>query len=332
MKRVFIHIGMHKTASTYIQQSLQSNRALLRRHFLYFDNGINNRLKTAVSKRKFSPWKEQLLAAERCGCDLLVSHEAFSHLLASDVKSSSFASRGGWLAGMLQDCEYEIVLIAFIRDQPDYLNSQYVQHIKNFSISASFEEYAVSMMGHTKNRGECDPCRLFGWIMADSHLQSRFIPFGIDRDNDPFRQFLSALGVDPDLGWRKRRPSNLQLGRLATETALLVSILLKESNLPCSGKKDRKLLSDLLKRSGHRLGWSKERFKGLTPVMYEAIRSHYRDANDRFACAVWGVGSWSDLFPERVPKIVTPLNSWQLWLVQQNAEYLVRKFQRSRSD
>ena len=331
MKRVFVHIGMHKTASTYIQQSLQSNRDLLRRHSLYFDNGINNCLKSAVSKKNFSPWKEQLLAAERFGCDLLVSHEAFSHLLASDVKSGSFDCRGGWLSGMLQDCGYEITLIAFIRDQPDYLNSQYVQHIKNFSISATFDEYALSMMGHTKNRGECDPFRLFGWIMADSRLQSRFLPFGIDRNNDPFTQFLSVLGVNPDLGWRKRRPSNLQLGRLATETALQVSRLLKESDLPCSGKKDRKMLSDFLKRSSHRIGWSRERFNGLTPVMYEAIRSYYRDANDRFARAVWGVGSWSDLFPERVPEIVTPLKTWQLWLVQQNAEHLVRKFQRSRA-
>ena len=94
MRRVFIHIGMHKTASTYIQQSLQSNRALLSRHSLYFDNGTNNRLKSAVSKQKFSPWKEQLLAAERTGCDLLVSHEALSHLLASEVKSGSFDCRG----------------------------------------------------------------------------------------------------------------------------------------------------------------------------------------------------------------------------------------------
>ena len=331
MKRVFVHIGMHKTASTYIQQSLQSNRDLLKQHFLFFDNGVNNRLKSAVSKQEFSPWKEQLLAAERNGCDLLVSHEALSHLLARDMKSGPLGCKGGWLAGMLQDYGYEITFIAFIRDQPDYLNSQYVQHIKNFSISTSFDEYAFSMMGHTKNRGECDPCRLFGWIMADSRLQSRFLPFSIDRDNDPFRQFLSVLGVDPDLGWSKRRPSNLQLGRLATETALQVSRLLKESNLPCSDKKDRKMLSDFLKQSGHRIGWSRERFNGLTPVMYEAIRSHYRDANDRFASVVWGVGRWSDLFPERVPEIVTPLNSWQLWLVQQNAEYLVRKFQRSRS-
>ena len=98
MKRVFVHIGMHKTASTYIQQSLQSNRDLLKQHFLYFDNGVNNRLKSAVSKQEFSPWKEQLLAAERNGCDLLVSHEALSHLLARDVKSGPLGCRGGWLA------------------------------------------------------------------------------------------------------------------------------------------------------------------------------------------------------------------------------------------
>ena len=144
-------------------------------------------------------------------------------------------------------------------------------------------------------------------------------------------QFLSAIGVDPDMGWRKRRPSNVQLGRLATETALHASRLLKELNLSCSSKKDRRIMSDFLKRSGYRTGWSRERFIGLTPLMYETIRSHYRKANNRFARSVWGVGSWSDLFPERIPEIVTPLNPWQLWIVKQNAEYLVRKFQRFKS-
>ena len=79
-----------------------------------------------------------------------------------------------------------------------------------------FEDYVISMMNHTKNLGECAPCRLFGWIMNDSRLQSRFLPFGVNQDNDPFKQFLSVLGVDHKIGWRKRRPSNLQLGRLAT--------------------------------------------------------------------------------------------------------------------
>lgn len=329
MKRVFIHIGMHKTASTYIQQSLQSNRALLKQHHFLYDNSIKNDLKNSVSKQNFLPWKKQLLEAKESGCDLLVSNEALSHLLASDVRNGSSVCLGQWLTGILHDYGYEIILIAFIRDQPDYLNSQYVQHVKNFSISMKFEDYVISMMNHTKNRGECDPYRLFGWIMNDSRLQSRFLPFGVHQDNDPFKQFLSVLGVDHQIGWRKRRPSNLQLGRLATETALHASLLLNESNLSCSSKKDRRTLSDFLKRSGNRMAWSRERFNGLTPVMYQTIRSHYREANDRFARTVWGVQSWSDLFPERSPEEATPLNSWQSWLIRQNAEKLVRKFQKS---
>ena len=90
-------------------------------------------------------------------------------------------------------------------------------------------------------------------------------------------------------------------------------------------------MSDFLKQSGYRTGWSRERFNGLTPMMYQTIRSHYREANDSFARAVWGAESWSDLFTERVPEKVPPLNSWQLWLVKQNAEYLVRKFQKFRT-
>lgn len=331
MRRVFIHIGMHKTASTYIQQSLQSNRALLRRNFFYFENSINNRLKSAASKQKFSVWQDQLLEADRCGCDLLVSNEALSHLLASKAKQGFSGCIGEWLTEMLNAFGYEIIFIAFVRDQPDYLNSQYVQHIKNFSISMNFDDYAFSMMSHAKSRGECDPYRLFGWITDDVRLQSRFIPFGVDQSKDPFRQLLSAIGVDPDVGWCKRRPSNVQLGRLATETALYASQLLKELNLCCSTRKDRRIMSRFLKRSGYRTGWSRERFNGLTPVMYETIRLHYREANDSFARAVWGVGSWSDLFPERMPKIVTPMNPWQLWIVKQNAEYLVRKFKRFKS-
>ena len=48
MTRVVLHIGMHKTASTYIQKRLDANQHLLKQHAIRFDDDSKNQLKIAA--------------------------------------------------------------------------------------------------------------------------------------------------------------------------------------------------------------------------------------------------------------------------------------------
>ena len=58
MTRVVLHIGMHKTASTYIQKRLQANQPLLRQHSIRFEDDSKNQLKIAAPEATSSPGKQ----------------------------------------------------------------------------------------------------------------------------------------------------------------------------------------------------------------------------------------------------------------------------------
>jgi hypothetical protein len=91
MTRVVLHIGMHKTASTYIQKRLQANQPLLRQHSIRFEDDSKNQLKIAARRSDFKPWKTRLKQARKQGADLLISNEVLSHLLARSLLSPSCA-------------------------------------------------------------------------------------------------------------------------------------------------------------------------------------------------------------------------------------------------
>ena len=77
MTRVVLHIGMHKTASTYIQKRLQANQPLLRQHGIRFDDDSKNRLKIAARRSDFKPWsrpRQCTRSVQRCSSESVQLH------------------------------------------------------------------------------------------------------------------------------------------------------------------------------------------------------------------------------------------------------------------
>ena len=153
MTQVVLHIGMHKTGSTAIQRRLVANGSLLDRYRISFDDDSKKHLKQAARKKDFSLWRQKLRRARRNNSTLLISNEVLSHLLAPQPNQPS-ECLGTWLTEAFLNEGCSVTLIAFIRDQPSYLNSQYTQHVKKFGLGCSFQTYARRMMNHTKARGE----------------------------------------------------------------------------------------------------------------------------------------------------------------------------------
>ena len=222
MTQVVLHIGMHKTGSTAIQKRLETNAELLDRHGISFDDDSKNQLKSAAKKRDFKPWRQKLRQArKRNNSTLLISNEVLSHLLAPQPNQPD-ACLGSWLTEAFLNEGCSVTLIAFIRDQPSYLNSQYTQHVKKFGLHCDFETYARRMMEHTKARGECDPWRLFGWILNDPRLTAHLLPYSGSTAADPFQQLVSLVGATSETRWLEMARVNEQPGRLAVATALAV--------------------------------------------------------------------------------------------------------------
>ena len=329
MTQVFLHIGMHKTGSTAIQKRLEANGPLLQQHRISFDDDSKNQLKSATKKRNFKPWRKKLQRARASNSSLLVSNEVLSHLLLAEP-SDAYGCLGDWLTEAFQKQGCNVTLIAFLRDQPSYLNSQYTQHVKKFGLACDFETYVRRIMEHTKDRGECDPQRLFGWIRRNTTVSAHFIPYGGARALDPFAQLLAVIGAGPATDWIDLPRINEQPGRLAVETALAVHQRFDAKGLALEGRRLRKRAFRLLQTTATRRGWPKQRFSGLTPELYRSIRAHYRASNDAFAQEVWGAANWATVFPEDPPAPQPELRRHQRWLVAWEARRISWMLKRMR--
>jgi len=327
MTQVFLHIGMHKTGSTAIQKRLEANGLLLQQHRISFDDDSKNRLKSATKKRDFKPWRAKLQRARDSSNALLVSNEVLSHLLLGQP-SGADGCLGDWLIDAFHKQGCGVTLIAFLRDQPSYLNSQYTQHVKKFGLACDFDTYARRIMEHTKDRGECDPERLFGWIRRNGTVSAHFIPYGGARALDPFAQLLAVIGAGPATDWMDLPRINAQPGRLAVKTALAVHQRFAARGLALEGRRQRKRASRLLQTTANLYGWPKQPFSGLTPELYREIRAHYRASNDAFAQEVWGAANWATVFPEDLPAPQPELRRHQRWMVAWEARRISRMLMR----
>ena len=314
MTQVVLHISMHKTGSTAIQKRLEADAELLDRHGISFDDDSKNQLKSAAKKSDFTPWRQKLKRARKRNSRLLISIEVLSHLLAPQPNQPG-ACLGSWLTEAFLNEGCSVTLIAFIRDQPSYLNSQYTQHVKKFGLDCDFETYARRKMDHTKARGECDLWGLFGWILENPRLTAHLLPYGGMKAADPFQLLVSLIGVPSETRWLEMARVNEQPGRLAVATALAVQHQRARQGCPLTGRRERKRAFRKLEAAAKRHGWPKKRYNGLTSALYREIRAHYRRGNDAFAQQVWGEANWATSFPDEPPAEQAELRWHQRLLV-----------------
>ena len=314
-RTVFLHIGMHKTASTYIQRRLRKNRSLLRKNgvLLPAHRQKDNKLLKALAQESWKPWGRWLKRAELRGCNLLVSHEALSCSLYQSC-SDGETPRGLWLADQLRRCGWKLKVVGFIRDQESYLNSRYTQLVKRLAIRSDFTSYVAKVMeGNTIS--ECDLITLFGWLLEMPSVERIMIPFGASKDQndlenqrqDPFRQLADELGLSAAV-IRQCKPVssiNQQPGRLGVALALEISRFLKQHH-PEALLRHSKQLRGGIERMATKKGWPAEPFNGLDSTIQQTIRNRYQSSNAEFCRCFWPNMTWDELFKSRLQNIREP--------------------------
>jgi hypothetical protein len=316
-KTLFLHIGMHKTASTYIQNRLRRNCGKLASCGILYPSLRSEHLALvrATLRQEFDLWRKWLSQAHNADQNLLISAEAFSLVLS---ESKGGEALGAWLYKRVQDFGWDLRIIAFIRDQPSYLNSRYTQLVKRLHTQSSFKRY-VRRVAKGGTESECDMVKLFGWLLVDQAPLARFIPFGgvipvaashplgstssnsNIRQIDPFESFVDCLPF-PDnchLSDVGATAANKQPGDVGVRLARRL------------GRHLKKHAPDLLEKAGCRNAvrnqiehlvesnqWHRHRFDALTPVLVREIRATYAQSNDAFARAAWGSESWDLVFPQ----------------------------------
>jgi len=232
-RTLVLHVGIHKTASTYIQHRLKANPAFLRQQRLLYPSRRSEHLRLVKALRRgdLQPWDQLLQQARQQDSRALVSAEILSLVLAEpgDRTAGSLLSELlHWLSGQGIGLE----LVAFVRDQPTYLNSRYTQLLKRFYLASSFRRY----VRQTLRRGgesNCDYLELFGEALDRPEVRCHFLPFRAG-EADPNGGGQGQAGVGhprplarpPPLGeagrrrHRQRQPT--PRGQLATPALQLV--------------------------------------------------------------------------------------------------------------
>lgn len=307
-RTVVLHVGMHKTASTYIQACLRKNLQLLHQEGFITPGSRkeNTALVRSLVSGTMDHWTEWLESAAKTGRQLLISHEAFSLTLCKPGTGMNIKS-GLWLAEQLKSMGWRLRIISFIRCQESYLNSRYTQLAKRLRVDCDFETYAMKVMrGGTIS--ECNLMTLFGWVREDTSIRFSMIPFDSARDQhgqslqhkpDPFEQLVSELDLPSATIARTRRANvlNQQPGRLGVNLARDVCQFMQQRQ-PAELKAQRKRLRAAIEKLALKNEWHREPFNGLTTKLCQDIREHYRESNQMFCQSFWPNQQWERIFPD----------------------------------
>jgi hypothetical protein len=300
-RALVLHVGIHKTASTYIQHRLKGNLPFLRQQRLLYPRRRCDHLELVKALRTgdLKPWERLLRKAEREQCRALVSAEILSLVLCQ----RSRAGAGTVLAELLQllnSMGVALELVAFVRDQPSYLNSRYTQLLKRFYLSIPFPRYVQQTL-RAGGESKCDYLELFGEALDRPEVHCQFLPFR-SGEADPCERLLQAVGLSDLAGLQPlEQQPNVQPGWQAIWIAQRIAGQLAEHHPQAWNSGACKIrIRDRLEALALEQGWPAEPFQGLNEALLNKIEQRYGDSNDRFAERVWGCG-WRELFPRPTP-------------------------------
>jgi hypothetical protein len=155
VKKIYVHIGWHKTGSSSIQEFLLTNKHdLIEREKIYYPSEgmlicAHHPIAWAFQDKKSSPWgivdipqegpekfiQEIYDAAELAGCNsVVISSEEFCFLNASQIKQFKSA---------LEKYHFDANIVAYIRRQDNLIESAYNMEVKWWGsrLRMSFQEY-----------------------------------------------------------------------------------------------------------------------------------------------------------------------------------------------
>jgi hypothetical protein len=290
-ERLFvIHAGTHKTASSYIQSRMQVNAEKLQAMGVHTSYPADRKRKfkplaSALRQEKWRLWRQYLKSIPAEADNVLVSAEQFAKPLA-DPKTID------QLIDLLAEFGFRMQVVAFVRDQPDYINARYVHSTRRLYHHLSFKDYVRRQL--IDGSMIFDYSLLFSSLLANSRLQTCFLPFG-SRHGDPFERLMAAQGWPSQDAWKsaKSTKANVQPGCKGVWLAREVKKWLDEH-----GEKPARpgQLSKEIRRISEKNEWTNNRFFGFNEELQAEVIQHYAASNNNFARRVWGQ-SWHEVFP-----------------------------------
>ncbi|MDC0601783.1 hypothetical protein OAP14_02010 [Aliiglaciecola sp.] len=189
-KKVVLHIGPHKTASTYIQKMLHKNRKALQScGWTYPTVGVvgygQHRFAELLFNKDYEGamflWKEMSKGHH----NIVVSSENFDRLDEEDIKA---------LKSLLNDCEVEIIY--FYRRNDDRLISSWQESIKHGG-TLSWQHYLLNSVVRPYRSESLNDSLVVSYYTKEFNINVKIVDYDIavDAGVDLFESFLMFFGL-----------------------------------------------------------------------------------------------------------------------------------------
>jgi hypothetical protein len=293
----YIHIGLHKTGSTAIQRLLTDHADRLaaagvyrpqaateqhRHNHSVLAGEINRPGSSGDAARRLS---REIDEAGRPAKVLITAEALSAHVAETHVRDA--------LADLTAGLGYDRCIIAYVRPQPDAVNSRFTQLVKNWTWRSSFGAYFRRQL---KQRA-LDYMTRFGPLLDDERFRVIVRPYnGEVLSRGIAADFLAQLGLSDDeiANFPPADDFNVTPGP-KTVAAFPYILQALRSGPPISREHLGATTRLILRMAGER-GWNEEKFDGLNAARLDALRSAFAQSNANFARRVWH-REWNDVFP-----------------------------------
>jgi len=304
-KRIcYVHIGPHKTGTTSVQWFLRENRAeLLNYEYFVPESGnvhgghhpmVRELCGQDVRHHHNSAAAKFIEALHGTECEaVVISSEALEGLLRKKECASTFFNH-------IRELRLEPRLVVFPRNQPQLINSRYVEVIRGFRRSEPFQAFVSEEIDHRtfKYPDLIALAKGFGAELIARPFTGPIIVGGVVAD------FLQAIGLDPSKFGDTKIRRNPTAGPFTVSVARDALRLIANSGRRltrvqarrCKRELSRYLEANALADTG---------YCGLSNALARQIEEHWQRDNDEFAQKVWQK-QWKEVFAEDVGREFTP--------------------------
>lgn len=294
----YLHIGPHKTGTTSIQNALLANEERLAGIGLSYPTpadpvtGKRRINHTPLSRNpnfvkhddlKRAPfWKDLHARLETLTGSMILSTEHFAQTLRDPERYDR-------IVDFLHGHGFRIVVVAYVRDQPAWLNSWYTQDQRNFASLLNFQEFRDDAI----ERGLLDPNAYLKRPIEDERIEVRVVSFEQAVRTGLAKSFLDALGAPDSVKVAEPKAANPNIGIKGMYAAqeLMRRVDVRIRSMPAYTE-----LYEQFRRLMRARDWAATPYVGLTPEDIALLRARYGASNDAFAQEWFGT-DWATACP-----------------------------------
>ena len=286
MQHCILHIGIPKTGSKSIQQTLYMNRDRLAEAGILYQTTLDPEDGTVAHHKLGANLRGSAKQNRLTGITLSEFGEILRTTSADIVVISSEslsnphlnAERVQRLAQLITGNGFIPTAVAYIRPQPSLANSEYGQAVKSFTFDGSFADFIETRNHRSWRMDE----RLAPWS-DESKIQFIAVPFTPENTGiDIAAKMLKRAGIPPARVDAVHLEPAGSLNEAPGPVAVAAFRMLSRRPEFCRFK-DEASSRRAAREEATRRGWFRDRFVGLDDPRAARIRARFEKENEAFA-------------------------------------------------